>query len=133
MKKRYCLVVTPRKGSSATHYFDDPYDVKAFIEGIDTMHQFTVENMTEVLHSVDLYRSEYGLDYKYAETVRSFCEGEYVREPIFINPESDRVETQNDLYDLWNEEETLREEYPSFQDFVRACQASEGGVLEAIR
>lgn len=133
MSERYCLIVCPHRGGNTVHYFNDPYEVKAFLEGVDTVQQFTVENMTEVVGSVDLYRAELGEeDYRFAEMLRSSCEGEYVRTPVYIETETDRIVTESDLRELWREEASNREQFERFPDYVRACLKERGGTLEVI-
>lgn len=132
MSERYCVIVCPRRGDNSVHYFCDPYAVKAFLEGIDTVQQFTVENVTEVVGSADLYRAEWGEDYRFAEMLRSSCEGEYVRTPVYIETETDRIVTESDLRELWREEASNREQFERFPDYVRACLKERGGTLEVI-
>lgn len=133
MSERYCLIVCPHRGGNTVHYFNDPYEVKAFLEGVDTVQQFTVENVSEVVRSVDLYRAAWGGDdFRFAEMLRSSCEGEYVRTPVYIETETDRIVTESDLRELWREEASNREQFERFPDYVRACLKERGGTLEVI-
>ena len=51
---------------------------------------------------------------------------------FFYNNEADEVVTDVDLFNIWQGDKTLEEEYEHFQDYVEACQWYNNGSLEEI-
>lgn len=54
------------------------------------------------------------------------------KQRYFYNDECDDIVTDSDLLKIWNADETLRQEYDCFDDYVNACQWYENGALEEV-
>ena len=51
---------------------------------------------------------------------------------LYKDIETGETVSEAELLKLWKADETLQSEYPNFNAYIRCCQTSEGGTLEAM-
>ena len=51
----------------------------------------------------------------------------------FYDIETEKTVTLDELREIYENDNTLREEYETFTIYVKCCMTSEGGTLEIIR